>query len=84
MQGAINMNHHVVLWSFRQKFFHIETVEDMIVRHWNAFANNRELEYIPVYFCQTHNQAQDFTKSILETKCAGAEAVRANYEAIGL
>ncbi len=64
-------NDYVLQWSFKQRCWHIETVDDMLRSNLRAFAENRELEYIPVAIGITHKTANELSRML---EASGSQA----------
>jgi hypothetical protein len=49
----------VVNWSERQKCFHVETVEDMLLRNRRSFEQQTEVDFVPMCFATSFKEAND-------------------------
>lgn len=41
---------HVLLWSQSQNALHVETSNEMYKKNCDAFAQNRRMDYVPIFF----------------------------------
>ena len=58
----ITENSYVAEWSHSQQQFHLQTVREMIEKNQQAYAANKEAQYVPIGFFDTMAEADAFTR----------------------
>ena len=58
----------VVEWSESQQSYHIDTIEKMLNRNINAFANGRKTDYKPLIFAESQSEAVKLKKQLARKK----------------
>lgn len=54
----------VLEWSFRQKCFHVTSVDEMLSINLAAFKNNRGLQFIPIGVFDSSKAAHDAAEKL--------------------
>jgi hypothetical protein len=49
----------VVNWSERQQCFHVETVEEMLLRNRDNFEHHEEVDFVPLRFADSIKEANE-------------------------
>lgn len=71
---------YVVEWSFKQKCFHIETLNEMIFSNYSAFRENRNTEYIPILIVKSHNDARKAIEELHQIDCESTKAINKKWK----
>ena len=58
-QRHLGPESYVVNWSERQKCFHVETVEEMLLRNRLNFDQSSEVDFVPLSFAATSTEAHE-------------------------